>query len=54
MRIVRISELTEMLAISKTSLWRLRQSEDFPTPIQLGPRIIAWKISDIESWLENK
>ena len=45
------SELSEALGISQTTLWRWRKNGDFPEPIQLGPRVIAWRVKDINEWL---
>lgn len=52
LRIVRAAELTKLLGISSTSLWRWRQNGDFPQPIALGSRMVGWKVIDIESWLD--
>lgn len=53
LRIVRAAELAKLLGISSTSLWRFRQSGDFPQPIALGSRMVGWKIIDIELWIES-
>jgi len=52
LRIVRAAELAKLLGISSTSLWRWRQNGAFPQPIALGPRMVGWKIIDIEAWLD--
>lgn len=50
----RSSELIKALGISQTTLWRWQKNGSFPRPIKLGPRIIAWKLEDINNWLEKK
>ena len=50
----RASELSEALGISLSTMWRWRKSGAFPEPIQLGPRIIAWKVEDINKWLNSQ
>ena len=54
MKIIRIKELTEMLSISKTTIWRMRRSDKFPPPLKIGSRIICWDLAEIEEWLNSK
>jgi predicted DNA-binding transcriptional regulator AlpA len=51
--LIRSNELAKSLGVSKTTLWRWRRAGFFPEPIQIGPRLIAWKSSEIQFWLEN-
>ena len=53
LKILRAAELASLLGISQTSLWRWRQRGDFPQPIALGSRMVGWKISEIETWLDE-
>lgn len=53
LRIIRTAELANLLGISQTTLWRWRQKGAFPQPIPLGPRMVGWKITDIETWLDS-
>jgi predicted DNA-binding transcriptional regulator AlpA len=39
--------------MSRTTVWRLRKREQFPPPIKLSERRIAWRRADIEAWLEE-
>jgi len=54
MKIIRIKELAEMLSISKTTIWRMRRSDEFPQPLKIGSRMIAWDLAVIEDWLNSK
>ncbi|MEZ8285590.1 helix-turn-helix transcriptional regulator [Vibrio splendidus] len=51
-RLVRQAELANLLGVSKTTLWRLRQDKNFPAPVAIRSRLIGWRFSDIENWLE--
>ncbi|MEH6465936.1 MAG: AlpA family phage regulatory protein [Shewanella psychromarinicola] len=55
LRILRAAQISELLGISSTTLWRWRQdpTNDFPQPIALGPRLVGWRVSDIESYLDK-
>ena len=52
MRIIRLTELSEMLSVSKTTIWRWRQSGVLPEPFELGPKVVAWDLRTIEEWVE--
>ena len=43
------------LGISPTTLWDLEQTDpSFPRRIKLGKRGIAYLVSDLNAWLEEK
>lgn len=46
-RYIRIKELSEMLSISKSSIYRLVQENKFPKQIKLAERTAVWKLSAI-------
>ncbi len=52
--LIKPAELAKCLGVSKITLWRWRNEHSIPQPIQLGPRMIGWRVSDIEIWLESK
>ena len=52
-KIIRANELAQLLGISNTTLWRWRKRDALPRPISLGPRMVGWKVDDINLWLEN-
>lgn len=52
--LIRAKQLSEDLGISTITLWRWRNQNFIPHPIVLGPRIIAWERSVINTWLEEK
>jgi len=40
--------------LSKSSLYSLIRSGDFPTPIQLGPRMVAWVKEEVQAWAAER
>lgn len=52
--LIRAKQLSEELGISTITLWRWRHQNLIPHPISLGPKIIAWERSVINTWLEEK
>lgn len=50
-KLLSVNETAYRLLISRTLLWRLRQREDFPAPVRLGQRRIAFNADAIDAWL---
>lgn len=51
--IIRPAELSKMLSVSSSTLWRWEVSGQLPEKIKLGGRAVGWRYSDIERWLEQ-
>ena len=41
-------------ALSRTTIWRLIRTGDFPAPRKIGKRRIAWLASDVARWRESR
>ncbi len=55
-RIVRIDELTTMLGLSKSTIWRRIRQGEFPPAILLGgehARAVGWRESAVLKWLDD-
>lgn len=51
-----ILTLTEVCAVTRlhrTTIWKYSQIGDFPTPLRLAGRKLAWRRSSIEAWLDR-
>lgn len=46
--------VTARTTLSRTSIYRLIRDGAFPAPIQIGPRAVAWRLSDIEAWERSR
>ncbi|BBN60204.1 helix-turn-helix transcriptional regulator [Hydrogenovibrio marinus] len=54
LKLIKLKDVLALCAISKTTLYRLINSEKFPRPLQLpGGRAVAWRYRDIEEWIEK-
>ena len=40
--------------MSRSTLYLRMEEGTFPKPIKLGPRINAWRVADIQSWIEAR
>lgn len=51
-RLVREKERLFITSISRSRAWELEQEGKFPKRVQLGPRSVAWKLSELVAWVE--
>ena len=48
---VRLTQLLEVIPISRASVWRKVRSGSFPAPFKLSQRITAWRVEDVRKWM---
>ncbi|MCB1986523.1 MAG: AlpA family phage regulatory protein [Nitrosomonas sp.] len=53
-RIVRMNQLIKILGLSRSSIYRLRQRNDFIPAIRLGPRSIGYLEEAVYEWLKKR
>ena len=53
-RLLRRRQIEEITGLSRSSIYRLMQTGDFPRPIRVGPAAVRWKASEITAWLESR
>ncbi len=53
-KIVRTAELTNILGLSRTTIWRLESRGHFPKRLRLTNRAVGWRHADIMQWLASK
>ena len=51
-RLLRLAELTAILGISRSTVYRYLAAGRLPQPIHLSSRCIAWKASTISAWMD--
>ncbi len=53
-RLISMAQVTEMLGVSRVSVYRWTKDGAFPSPIKLSERRVMWRQSDINSWLASR
>lgn len=53
-RMLSIKEVTELLGVSKATLWRLRASGSFPPSRQISAGRVGWLSDDVGKWMEAR
>jgi predicted DNA-binding transcriptional regulator AlpA len=47
---LRLPAVKAVTGLSKTSIYELIREKNFPAPVRLGPRAVAWVKSEIRQW----
>ncbi|MBD1576932.1 AlpA family transcriptional regulator [Vibrio sp. S11_S32] len=53
MRLIRLKEVINLTALSRSSIYKKMNSDEFPKSVSLGDRAVAWIESDVIEWIEN-
>ncbi|MBE0472038.1 MAG: AlpA family transcriptional regulator [Methyloprofundus sp.] len=53
-KLIRIAAVKNLTGISKSHIYLLASKGDFPKPIKLGERSVAWVQEEVETWIENR
>jgi prophage regulatory protein len=48
----RISEVMQVTRVGKTGIYNLIKTGDFPKPVRIGRRAVAWRIADVQKWID--
>ncbi len=47
-------EVCKLVGLSRTTIYRMIGSGDFPNRVQIGSKRVAWRYADILSWVEGR
>lgn len=53
-QIVRPRNLPAIVGLSRTSIWRLERSNDFPKRIRLSAGAVGYRTDEILEWLNSR
>ena len=53
-KLLRVKEVAEMLGIGVSTVWHYVKIGKLPKPIKFGDRAPAWRLSELEEWLEER
>ena len=51
--LLNIKEVMKRVTFSRSEIYKRMAANQFPKPIQLGRQRVAWRVSDIERYIEN-
>ena len=53
MRFLKLKEVMEKTALSRSAIYRKMNDGEFPKSISLGDRAVAWVHSEVEEWADD-
>ncbi len=53
-KLIRRNEVERVTGLKRSSIYLKIKEGDFPKPIKLGMRAVAWLEADVMQWIESK
>jgi prophage regulatory protein len=53
-RLIRLSEVEERVGLKKTAIYNLISLGQFPRPVRLGSRSVAWVNKEVAEWVGRR
>ena len=52
--VLRLPQVSELVKLSRATIYRMIKRNEFPSPIQIGLRSVGWLPNEINIWLESR
>ena len=53
-KLLRLGEVREIVGVAKSTIYAMMAHNRFPRPLQIGPKSVRWRESEIAEWLESR
>ena len=53
-KLLRLPAVMELTGLGRSTIYRMMSEGDFPKPIKLGQRAIAWPADTIRDWITSR
>lgn len=53
-RLLRLPAVLDRVGVSRASLYRMIAAGEFPAPVHLSARSVAWPEADVSEWIEAR
>jgi len=54
MKILKLKEVMDCTALSRSTIYKYVSEDTFPKPIPLGARSVGWLDSEVEEWILDR
>lgn len=51
---MRLRSVLRVTGLSRSTIYRLIADRQFPRPVQLGRRAVAWRTAEVAAWSEHR
>jgi len=52
--LIRRRQVETLVQLSRSTIYAAVKAQTFPAPYRIGARAVAWKLSELEAWLEAR
>jgi prophage regulatory protein len=52
--LLRKPEVLKIVPFKYVTMYAMIKRGEFPAPIKIGQRAVAWKMSEIQAWIESR
>lgn len=52
--LLKLPDVIALTTLSRSTIYQMMSDKEFPRPIKLGKRAVAWRKTDITAWLESR
>lgn len=52
--LLRLPRVIHMTGLGRSTIYRMITRKQFPCPVRLGLRSVAWRHSDLSEWIEER
>lgn len=53
-KLLRRADVEARTGLSRSTIYAWMEKGSFPKPMKLGARLVAWRETDIDAWVEGK
>ena len=53
-RLLNALQVSALIGVSRTTLYRMVLAKQFPRPIRIGQRATRWRLSEILEWMDSR
>ena len=53
-QLLKLQDVVGMVRLKRAAIYRQIREGSFPRGIKLGERAVAWKLSEVQEWIETR
>jgi prophage regulatory protein len=53
-RLLRLPYVEERTGMKKSTIYALMRAHQFPQPVMVGARSVAWRAAEVDAWCESR
>ena len=53
-KLIRLPQVRELTGLGRSTLYARIKSGDFPAPVNIGVRSVAWRADAVSAWIDSR